>query len=182
MTGSVHVTLYAPERVRGVRGVLVSRGKNDYVVAVSPWPAALDGGSELAVRITDASGGKEEWLTPVDVDVVRVDGADEDTSVAALALDSTPKLEVPPLAKVSSADVRRELETNGGNCREALTKLGGAAFSAFSGTSRLASSGSAPSALSPGNAPTTAKPAHFEQTVGSAEVAQRGLCRIFRWD
>lgn len=180
MTQHVHVTLYAPERVRGVRGALVCPGDNVYVVALSPWPADLDGNSELALRITSASGEQEEWFTPVDVDVVRVEGAAEDTSVAGLTLTPTPTVDVQRLARVTSADVRRELETNGGNCRQTLTELGPTAFSALSSSSP--SSGRRPPASSPGIAPATAKPTNFDQTVGSAAVAQRGLCRIFRWD
>jgi hypothetical protein len=148
-----------------------------FVAALSPWPADMDGDSEFALRIIDASGGQEEWYKPLDVEVVRVEGASADTSVAGVTLTQTPTLDIPELATVSAADVRGELETNGGNCRQALTTLGPAAFSALAG-------GNGPSASSLHVAPETdtARPASFEVIVGSADVAQRGLCKIFRWD
>jgi hypothetical protein len=92
-----------------------------------------------------------------------------------VTLIPTPVLDIPELARVSGADVRGELETNGGNCRQALTTLGPAAFAALAG-------GNSPSASAPDVAPETARPANFEIIVGSADVAQRGLCKIFRWD
>jgi hypothetical protein len=145
------------------------------VAALSPWPADLDGNSKFALRIVDASSGQEGWFKPLEVGVVQVEGASEDTSVAGVTLTPTPTLDIPELTDVSGAAVRGELEANGGDCRQALTTLDPAAFSALAG-------GNGPSVSSPDVAPETARPANFEVMVGSAADAQRGLCKIFRWD
>lgn len=171
--GSAGVLLYdTAGLVEGVGGVLIHVVSDDVDVAlVTPWPPTLTESTPFSVAVM--ASPEPVWREPGTVEVFRLEGAQEDTNVAALIL-SGPRIRSAVTPTVPRAYLESELPLSG-NLQETL----GIAFeSGFGKDDPATLTGLATSPP----ADRVQEPATFTVTVGNAPTVIEGLCRIFHWD
>jgi hypothetical protein len=174
--------------VEGVRGVLIGVVEKDRsltesgdeegpvsIALVAPWPNTLTYSTPFAVAVID--GPQSRWYRPETVEIFRLEGAPEESNVAAVVLAGEPDPSaVSPT--VGRSAVLAAVETSG-DLRQSLGRFVGPEFLSNDpappiGTSTSASAG--------GRAQQAVQPSRFRATLGTAPTVTAGLCRIFHWD
>jgi hypothetical protein len=170
--------------VEGVRGVLIGVVEKDGsltdsgaeegpvgIALVAPWPSTLTYSTPFAVAVI--AGPQPAWYRPETVEIFRLEGAPEESNVAAVVLAGPPDPSaVSP--SVGRAAVLAALETSG-DLRQSLGRFVGPEF--------LSNDPAPPTGASAADrAQETVQPARFRTTLGTAPTVTDGLCRIFHWD
>jgi len=171
--GGAGVLLYdAAGLIEGVGGVLIHVVSDDVDVAlVTPWPPTLTESTPFSVAVT--ASPEPVWREPATVEVFGLEGAQEDTNVAAVILPG-PLIPSAVTPTVPKAYLESELPLSG-NLQETL----GIAFErGFRKDDPATLTGVATSAP----ADRVQRPATFTVTPGDAPTVIDGLCRIFHWD
>jgi hypothetical protein len=183
------VFLYTPAGlVEGVSGVLIRVEEKDRsltesgdeegpvgIALVAPWPDSLTYSTRFAVAVV--AGPRPTWHKPETVEIFRLEGAPEESNVAAVVLAGPPDSSaVSPT--VGRANVRSALD-NSGNLRQSIGTFVGPEFLR---NDPPPTTGAATSASTADRTQNTAQPSWFRATLGTVPTVTDGLCRIFHWD
>jgi hypothetical protein len=174
--------------VEGVRGILIGVVEKDRsltesgdeegpvsIALVAPWPNTLTYSTPFAVAVVDAP--QSRWHRPETVEIFRLEGAPEESNVAAVILAGSPDPSgVSPT--VGRSDVLTAVETSG-DLRQSLGRFVGPELLSNDPAPPI---GASTSASAGGRAQQTVQPSRFRATLGTAPTVTEGLCRIFHWD
>jgi len=174
--------------VEGARGVLIGVAEKDRsltesgdeegpvsIALVAPWPNALTYSTPFTVAVI--AGPQAAWYKPETVEIFRLEGAPEESNVAAVILAGSPDPSgVSPT--VGRSDVLTAVETSG-DLRQSLGRFVGPEFLSNDPAPPI---GASTSASVGGRAQQTVQPSSFRATLGTAPTVTAGLCRIFHWD
>jgi hypothetical protein len=111
---------------------------------------------------------------------MRLEGAKESTNVAGVTLDQDSSFPVVFGAQVPDHVIVEALEDKVKGSRGALLELGADRFSGLANRSRRLPTVATPTLGD--DKPPAAIPETFTVATGPARVAERSICRIFRWD
>ena len=162
-------------KVRGTAGVVVA----PQMVVFSPWPTGLGHPRPFAVWIAAEAAPAGEWHLPQAVKLVRVEGSAASATVALVTLVDEVGV-FGEFARGPGKDVVLARLQATQDARRTVSEL---LPTSFPRLGRRASSVATHVASPPVTGrPTPAVPSTFSVKVRPPEVAQRSICRIFRWD
>ncbi len=153
----------------GATGIAVA----DDLVAFSPWPDEIGYTRPFVVRVVTPDGASD-WRAPLGVELIRLTGTKESGNVALVNLVGSLSQQVELLRGVDADLLVTSLRTQ--SPRAAARSLAPTALGPLGGR-RLP-----PVIRLDEPIPDVAVPQSFFIRSGPADVAQRSLCRIFRWD
>lgn len=186
--GGARVLLYdSAGLVEGIGGVLIGVAGNDRslttsgakggpvgIPLVAPWLSTLNDSKGFAVALI--AGPQPAWYRPETVEIFRLEGASEDSSVAAIVLAEVPSVESVTPSPGSGA-LRAAFEASG----DLRQSIGGFIGPEFAKNDLTPPTEASVSAATASRVEATRKP-EIRTTLGTAPTVTEGLCRIFHWD